>query len=327
MLKRLISGLTCGALVLSIGACGYPTIPRSRVATGRVAVEGSAALAAFNLRAKRTFREQTGDTDTPLTLGSNSSAIEKFCNGEVDIAAVSREINPKTEAPLCSKNGITPHRLLVAHEAAVVIANRALAIDCLTTSQLRQLWRKGSAVTNYDQLGSGLPAAKVSLFGPTTSSGVFDLFTTAINGQSGNSRSDYRSFLYQQAPAFAAAIAADEGALGYFDYGAAADQLTSNSVVGVDGGDGCIKPSLASIQNGSYSPLSLPLYYYFDLSKTASDTQKISDSAISTFIEVTLANAGMFARANFMVPANPDQITRERVRWLRAVKLYNQSSG
>ena len=208
MPKRLISGLTCGALVLSVGACGYPTIPRSKVVTGRVAVEGTAALAAFNLRAKRTFREQTGDTDTPFTLGSNSSAIEKFCSGQIDVAAVSRQINPTTEAPLCSKNGIKPQRVLIAHEAAVVIANGALAIDCLTSSQLQRLWRKGSTVTSYDQLGSGLPAAKVSLFGPTTTSGVFDLFTTAINGQSGDSRSDYRPFRYQQAPAFAAAIAA-----------------------------------------------------------------------------------------------------------------------
>lgn len=322
MLKRLISSLICGALVLSVAACGYPTIPRSKVVTGRVAVEGSAALAAFNLRAKRTFREQTGDTDTPLTLGSNSSALKKFCNGEVDVAAVSREINPQTEAPLCTKRGIEPHRLLVAHEAAVVVTNKALSIDCLTSSQLRRLWRKGSTVSNYKQLGSGLPTAAVSLFGPTASSGVFDLFTTAINGQSGNSRDDYRTFLYQQAPAFAAAIADDKAALGYFDYGALAGQLTSNSVVGVDGGDGCVKPSLASIQSGSYRPLSLPLYYYFDLRQTASDTQKISDSAVSTFIEVTLANAGMFAKANSLVPVTPDQITRERIRWLQALKRY-----
>jgi len=322
VLKRLISGLTCGALVLLVGACGYPTIPRSRAASGRVAVEGSAALAAFNLRAVRTFREQTGDTDTPLKLGSNSSAIENFCNGEIDVAAVSREINQTTEAPLCSKNGITPQRVLVAHEAAVVIANKALAIDCLTTAQLRQLWRKGSKITSYNQLGSGLPAAKVSLFGPTTTSGVFDLFTAAINGQSGNSRSDYRTFLYQQAPAFSAAIAADKSALGYFDYGAAADQLASNSVVGVDGGDGCIKPSLATIQNGSYSPLSLPLYYYFNLRQTASDTQKISDSAVATFIEVTLAGAATFSQANSLVPVTPDQITRQRVRWLQALKRF-----
>jgi phosphate transport system substrate-binding protein len=284
-------------------------------------------MAAFNLRAVRTFREQTGDTNTPLTLGSNSSAIEKFCNGEIDIAAVSREINQTTEAPLCSKNGITPQRILVAHEAAVVIANKALAVDCLTTSQLRQLWRKGSKITSYDQIAGGLPAAKVSLFGPTTSSDVFDLFTAAINRQSGNSRSDYRRFRYQQAPAFAAAIAADKSALGYFDYAAAADQLASNSVVSVDGGDGCIQPSLATIQNGSYSPLSRPLYYYFDLRQAASDTEKISDSAVARFIEVTLANAAMFAKANSLVPVTPDQITRERVRWLRETSRYEQITG
>ncbi len=311
-----MSGLTCGLLALAVGACGYPTVKRTKVVSGRVAVEGVAVLAAFNLRTKRSFNELTGDTNTPLAISNSSSAFKKFCDGEIDVAAVSRSINPKTEASHCRKNSITPQRILVAHEAAVVVANKQLAIGCLKTSQLEQLWRKGSQVDDYSQLGSGLPAANVSLFGPTSSSAVFELFTSAINRQAGDSRNDYSPFRYQQAQAFGDAIKADRAALGYFDYAALEGQLAVNTVVAVDGGNGCVRPSVATIQDGSYSPLARPLYYYFDLGQTT------SDSAVSTFIEIALANAAMFAKANSLVPVTPDQITQERIRWLKAIRSY-----
>lgn len=326
--KRLIGGVICGALLLAVGACGYPTKTRSKVVTGRVAVDGSSAMAAFNLRAKRSFMELTGDTNTPLTVSDNSAAFAKLCSGEIDVAAVSRPINTSSEAPLCRKNGITPDRILVAYEAAVVVSNKALAVGCLKTSQLKKLWRSGSQVSSYAQLGGELPATEVSLFGPTKSSPVFELFTSAINGQAGNSRSDYSPFLYRQANAFAAAVAADKAALGYFDYATLADrsernsdQLQRNSAVAVDGGDGCVSASPATIQNGSYSPLSRPLYYYFDLK------QITSESAVSTFVEIVLANAAMFAKANLLVPVTPDQITQERVQWLKAIARYKRSAG
>jgi phosphate transport system substrate-binding protein len=321
VVKRLIGGVICGALLVTLGACGYPTKQRTKVVTGRVAIDGSAAMAAFNLRAKRSFMELTGDTNTPLTVSGNSAAFAKLCSGEIDVAAVSRPINTSSEAPLCRKNGITPHRILIAYEAAVVVANKALAIGCLKTSQLTKLWRRNSEVSSYAQLGGGLPAVEVSLFGPTKTSPVFELFTSAINGEAGNSRSDYSPFLFQKAEAFAAAITADKAALGYFDYAALEEQLQANSVLGVDAGDGCVKPSLATIQSGSYSPLSRPLYYYFDLK------QITTESAVSTFLEISMANAAMFAKANSLVPITPNQITQERVRWLKAIESYKQSAG
>ena len=308
--------MICAALALALGACGADSAAKQQAVTGRVAVDGSRSMQPFNEKAEQVFRELTGDSTTSVLTSGDSAALQHLCARKVDIAAVTRPIS-SSERRSCAKSGVDYQSLIVAHQAAVVVANGSLNATCLKSSQLDSLWKSGSKVVNYDQLGGGLSAAPVSLFGPTASSAAFELFSSTITGTAGDSRSDYKSFDDAQGPAFISAVAADKNALGYFDYAWVRDQLSLVSTVAVDDGNGCVAPKLSTIQDHSYQP-SRPLYYYFDRANSGPAT------AVGTFIEVTMANAARFADSYFLVPLTAEQIIDERTRWLRETDRYEQ---
>ena len=314
-MKRRLAATIGGAMAAAILAgCGAK--PNSLV-QGKVSVDGSTALYPFNLKIEKTFNNLTNDDDSSVEHSGDRVALRRFCEGEIDIAAVSRPINSR-ESALCGASGITYHRILIARQAAVVVANKALGIDCLTTSQLNRLWRRGSNVSNYRQLGGDLPSAAVSLYGPTSGSAVYSLFTSAINGSAGNSRSDYKRFVFPNGAGFASAVAGDSSALGYFDFTWLRASLGEVETVAVDNGSGCVLPSDATVQNGSYAPLSSPFYYYFKLQPIE------ASSAVYSLVQIALANAKTFAKNHYVVPITPAEITAARVEWLRALRTQRR---
>ena len=149
----------------------------------------------------------------------------------------------------------------VANDGIAVTTNPELKVDCLTTDQLKKLWNKGSKVAKLSRDRSQAPDTKLSLYGPGTDSGTFDFFTGAINGEEGVSRKDYEAS--EDDNQLVTGVEGDKGGLGYFGfsyYEGAQDKL---NLVGVDDGSGkCVKPSKESIQDGSYKPLSRPLFMY-----------------------------------------------------------------
>ena len=112
----------------------------------------------FNLKAETVFGNFTGDEDTSVETSGDSVALKRLCAGEIDIASVAREITA-AESRACAKNGVDLQRVMIAHQAAVLVTNRSLAIPCLKDSQLNLLWQRGSKIDNYRQLGNGLPQA------------------------------------------------------------------------------------------------------------------------------------------------------------------------
>ena len=92
--------------------------------------------------------------DVKISVGEagTSGGFEKFCAGEIDISDASRPIEPE-EVSACKKGGVSYTEIQVANDGIAMVTNPALDISCLTTDQLKQLWDKGSTVTNYSQLG------------------------------------------------------------------------------------------------------------------------------------------------------------------------------
>ena len=123
----------------------------------------------------------------------------------------------------------------------------------MTTDELKKLWNQGSKVTTYNEVNPKFPDAKVSLFGPGTDSGTFDFFTDEINGEEGVSRKEYQPS--EDDNVLVQGVEGDEGGLGYFGFSYYEQNQDKLNLVGVDGGDGCVKPSTETIQDGSYKPL------------------------------------------------------------------------
>ena len=116
-------------------------------------------------------------------------------------------------------------------------------------------------VTTWNQVNPKFPAEKIELYGPGTDSGTFDYFTDAINGEEGASRSDYNASEDDNVTR-ARASADPPNALGYFGYTYFEENADTLKAVEVDSGDGCVAPSAETAQDGTYAPLSRPLFIY-----------------------------------------------------------------
>jgi phosphate transport system substrate-binding protein len=90
--------------------------------------------------------------------------------------------------------------------------------------------------------------------------------------------------------------------LGYFGfsyYEGAQDKL---NLVGVDSGDGnCVKPSKDTIQDGSYKPLSRPLFMY-------PSEKAMARPEVKAFMEFAVRQATQIADAAKIVPLTAEQV-------------------
>ena len=232
--------------------------------SGKITIDGSSTVQPFTEAAAELFNEDNPDVDITVGAAGTSGGFEKFCAGETDISDASRPIEPE-EVDACKKGGVSYGDFQVANDGISVVTNPSLEISCLTTDQLKQLW-SNSDVTNYSQLGNDadtgdpIPDAEVSLYGPGTDSGTFDYFTDAINGEEDLSRKDYQPS--EDDNVLVQGVAGDENGLGYFGFSYYEQNQDQLNLVSVDDGKGCVAPSNDTIQDGSYSPLSRPLFMY-----------------------------------------------------------------
>jgi phosphate transport system substrate-binding protein len=268
--------------------------------SGSIAIDGSSTVAPFAEAAGELFNEENPDVQITVGTSGTGGGFEKFCAGETDISSASRPIDEEEEVPVCDESGVKYTEIVVANDGIAVATNKDLAVDCMTTEQLKELWNKGSEISKLSEIDPSFPDTELSLYGPGTDSGTFDFFTDVINGEEGVSREDYEAS--EDDNQLVTGVSGDEGGFGYFGfsyYEAAADQL---NLVGVDSGDGnCVKPSAATIQDGSYKPLSRPLFMY-------PKADAVTRPEVKAFLDFAVENAAMIAEAAKIVPLTEEQV-------------------
>ena len=198
-----------------------------------------------------------------MTVGVSGTGggFERFCRGETDLSNASRPIKEDEEAPLCKDGGVEFVEFQVANDALTVVVNKDNDwVTCLTTEQLAKIWGPDSKVKNWNEVDPSFPDEKLSLFGPGTDSGTFDYFTGEINGEEGASRSDYNAS--EDDNDTVTGVAGEKGGLGYFGFSYFEENQDTLKAIEIDGGDGCVAPSVEAAQDGTYKPLSRPLYIY-----------------------------------------------------------------
>ena len=160
-------------------------------------------------------------------------------------------------------------------------------VECLTIDQLKMIWEPGSTVTNWSDVNPNWPSEKIVLYGPDTDSGTFDYFTEEVMGEAQLSRPDYTASADDNV--LVQGVAGGKYSLGYFGFAYYAENRDKLKLVDVDSGSGCVTPTSESIENGSYSPLSRPLFIY--VSK-----QSMERPEVKTFVEFYLDNAADLAQ-------------------------------
>jgi phosphate transport system substrate-binding protein len=296
---------SAGVLAFGVAACGDDDSDSTASSgggdlSGAVKIDGSSTVGPFAQAAAEEFQGQNPDVQISVGTSGTGGGFEKFCVGETDVSDASRPIKDDEEAPICKKNDVSYQEIQVANDGIAVVTNKALEIDCLTTEQLKQLWNQGSKIDNYSQLDPKFPDADVSLYGPGTDSGTFDFFTDEINGEEGVTRKDYQPS--EDDNVLVQGVEGDEGGLAYFGFSYYEQNQDKLNLVGVDAGDGCVEPSIETIQDGSYEPLSRPLFMYPSEQALADKPQ------VKAFIEYTIDNADQIAQASQIVPLTAAQV-------------------
>jgi phosphate transport system substrate-binding protein len=205
---------------------------------------------------------QIANPEVRVTVGFSGTGggFERFCAGETDISNASRPIDAD-EREACAAAGIEFTEIPVAWDGLSVVANPANDfVTCLTVAELRRIWEPGSVVRTWRDVRPEWPAETIRLYGPGTDSGTFDYFTETVNGETGASRPDYQAS--EDDNILVQGISGDRYALGYFGYAYYTESADRLKLVGVDGGSGCVEPSDATIADGTYAPLSRPIFMY-----------------------------------------------------------------
>ena len=269
--------------------------------SGSIKIDGSSTVGPFAQAAAENFQGENPNVKVAVGTSGTGGGFEKFCAGETDISDASRPIKDDEEVPVCKKEGVTYKEIQVANDGIAVVTNKAVKIDCMTTDELKQLWNQGSKVKSFSELNPKFPDTKVALFGPGTDSGTFDFFTDEINGEEGVTRKDYQPS--EDDNVLVQGVEGDEGGLGYFGFSYYEQNKDKLNLVGIDAGDGCVKPSTQSIQDGSYKPLSRPLFMY-------PSEKSLARPEVKGFMDYTLANQDTIATAAQIVPLTPEQATK-----------------
>jgi phosphate transport system substrate-binding protein len=296
--RAIVPGLAVLALALS--ACGGDDSDSGSGASGSVKVDGSSTVFPMSDAAYELLREENPDIEVSVSESGTGGGFEKFCAGQTDISDASRGIEDD-EIAACKAEGIEYTELQVATDALTVVVHPDLAVDCLTTDQLVQLWAPGSSVTNWQDLDPSFPDQEISLFGPGTDSGTYDYMASEIvdpDAEEPATRDDYEAS--EDDNVLVQGVAGTEGATGYFGYTYYEENTDSLKALAIDSGNGCVAPSAETAQAGEYTPLARPLFIY------VSNASYNDNEAVKEYVDFYIENLAAIAEVGKYIPLSDD---------------------
>ena len=250
--------------------------------TGKVKVDGSSTVFPITEAVAEEFGKVNPGVRVTVGVSGTGGGFKKFCKDETDINDASRPIKDK-EVKLCEPNNIGYIEIPVAFDGLSVVVNKDNDwIDYLTVDELNAIWKAGSTKRMWSDVRSGWPRKPIKLFGPGTDSGTFDYFKEAIIGKKNNIRADFDkseddNFLVN-------GVAGNKYAMAFFGYAYYKENSSKIRVVPIDGGSGPISPTEVTINDGTYAPLSRPIFIYVN-SNSAEKTQ------VTAFIDYYIEHA------------------------------------
>lgn len=277
------------SLALVIGACGNKKEKKDAGSDatkleGTISIDGSSTVFPVTEAVAEEFRAVQPDVQVTIGVSGTGGGFQKFSRGETNISNASRPIKDK-EIAACEENNITYLELEVAYDGLAVLVNPENTwVDSFTVEELKKIWEPAAQgkIMKWNQIRPEWPNEEIHLYGPGVASGTYDYFTEAIVGKSGSSRGDFTAS--EDDHVLVQGIAGDKYALGFFGlayYEESKDKLT---LIGVHNGEEVVKPTLETVSNGTYSPLSRPLFIYVN-----STSMKLPE--VIEFINFYLDNA------------------------------------
>lgn len=255
-----------------------------------IKVDGSSTVYPITEAVAEDFQAANKGVKVTVGISGTGGGFKKFTRGELDIANASRPIK-KEEIEECKKNGVEFIELPVAFDALTVVINKNNTwAKSMTIAELKKLWEPEAQgkITKWNQINAAWPDAEIQLFGAGADSGTFEYFTEAVNGKAKASRGDYTPS--EDDNTLVKGVEGSKNALGYFGmsyYLAHQAKLTAVNIGWEKNKAGAtpVAPSAANVLNGTYAPLSRPLFIYVNRKSVETRPE------VKKFVEFFLANA------------------------------------
>lgn len=303
------------AVTLSLASCGNNKKDNE---TSSITIDGSSTVYPVTEAIAEEYRAEDPDVDVTIGVSGTGGGFQKFGRGETDISNASRPIK-EDEKKIAEQNNIDFVELEVAYDGLAVVVNPENDwVDCFTVEQLKKIWEPGAQgnITHWNQINPEWPNEEIHLFGPGVASGTFDYFTEAIVGESGSSRGDYTAS--EDDNVLVQGVSGDKYGLGFFGLAYYEENADKLRMVAVDGGEGCVEPSTETVSNGSYAPLSRPLFVYVS-SSSVKNNPKVVD-----FINFYLDEAPSLLKDVGYVPLTPEEYKEQKEKFNAFVEKHQQ---
>ena len=264
-----------------------------------IKIDGSSTVYPITQAVADKFQAAKNQTvEIAVNISGSGGGFKKFCQGEIDIVNASRPIL-KNEIRACKSSRVQYVEIPVAFDALTVAVNpRNNWSRAMTVAQLKEIWQPAAEgkITRWNQINPTWPAENIELFGADADSGTYDYFTEAIVGKAQSSRKDFTESKSDNV--LVGNVAASKNGLGFFGFAYYIENQNKVAAVAIDNGKGAVLPSVETVEDGSYQPLSRPIFIYVNI-------KSAEKPAVKEFIEFYLKNALLTVKQAKFFPLPP----------------------
>lgn len=283
-----------------------PPLPVT-LAPARIVIDGSSTVFMMAKLIRDEFmRKYPGVTIDLMGVSSGESpsgtggGFKKFCYGEIDISDASR-LMKDDEIRKCAGNNVAFVELPIAYDGISVVVNRDNTwVKHLTVAELRAVWMNNSKVSTWRDLRPEFPNQPLKLFSPGSDSGTYDFFNEEILGKGVLPRAD--AVASEDDEVLVRGIVASTGGLGYFGLAYYIEHKDQLRLIGIDSGKGAVLPTHDAVLEGTYAPLSRPLFLYVG-------AKSLKRPEVSAYISYFLRESARVAQAVGYIPL-PEELRR-----------------
>jgi phosphate transport system substrate-binding protein len=289
---------------------------------GEVSIDGSSTVFPVTEAIAEDFQNlHQGAVKVSVGVSGTGGGFKKFIRSEIDIADASRPVL-SSELKDLKAAGIEFVELPIAFDALTVVVHKDNKfVDHLTVAELKAMWEPAAEgkVKTWKQVRSTWPDEPLVLFGAGSDSGTFDYFTEAVTGKAKASRTDYTAS--ENDNTLVQGVSGNKGALGYFGYAYYVrnqDKLRAVPVINAAGK--ATAPSETTVVDGSYNPLSRPVFIYVSKKSLEEKPQ------VRGFVEYVLTEGSRLVREVKYIPL-PDAAYAAGLARLKAMQTGTAFAG
>lgn len=294
-MKKIVLVVALAFVALACGDKKENKAENTSELSGTIKVDGSSTVFPVTEAVAEEFRTEQPKVKVTIGVSGTGGGFKKFSRGETNLSNASRPIKDK-EKKACAENNINYLELEVAYDGLAVLVNPANDwVDNFTVEELKKIWEPAAQgkIMKWNQIRPEWPNEEIHLFGPGVASGTYDYFTEAIVGKSGSSRGDFTAS--EDDHVLVQGIAGDKYSLGFFGLAYYAENKDKLTLIGVHNGEEVVKPTLETVSNGTYRPLSRPLFIYVN-------STSVKSPEVVEFVNFYIENAGELSKDVGYIP-------------------------